>query len=153
MRCHFVWRFLCYLKTTRRERKISSFAAMGMMRRDLGSFVKHRSDEENCWRRGFAYSKYVVCICSRIKCTLVSAMHVILHLPRVFRVRSRPVKLHGRGRKTIPLSACFADINFALFVMNMQRLISSNQLSNASCDFLRLSTLSLCSCISCFQLE
>lgn len=104
------------------------------MRHDLGSFVKHRSDEENCWRRGFAYSKYVVCICSRIKCTLVSAMHVILLLPRVFRVRSRPIKLHRRGRKTIPLSACFADINFALFVMNMQRLISNNQLSNAFRD-------------------
>lgn len=124
------------------------------MRRDLKSFVKHRSDEENCQRQGFAYSKYVVCICSRIKCTLVSAMHVILLLPHVFRVRGRPVKLHRCGRKTytfVRMLCC--DINFALFIMNIQCLISSNQLSNAFCDFLCLSILSLRSCISYFKLK
>jgi len=69
----------------------------------------------------------------QIKCTLVSAMHVILLLPRVFRTfATRPVKLHGHGRKTIPFACIyFANINFALFVMNIQRMISSsNQLLN-----------------------
>lgn len=69
------------------------------------------------------------------------ARHSVLLL-RVFRVRSRPVKLHGCGRKTISfLRVLCCDINLALFVMNIQGLISNNQLSNALCDFTRLPTL------------
>lgn len=55
---------------------------------------------------------------------------------RVFRVRG-PTPLNCMDAEGVlyPLNACFADINFTLFVMNIQHLISSNQLSNVICDF------------------
>lgn len=49
-----------------------------------------------------------------------------------FSARSRldPLNCMDAEGKLYPLPARFANINFALFVMNIQHMISSNQLSN-----------------------